>query len=42
MSLQVVGEGPERRALEAAVARLGLAGAVTLHGAAAPEALPLW
>jgi glycosyltransferase involved in cell wall biosynthesis len=42
VSLHVVGEGPERRALEAAIARLGLGATVTLHGAAAPEALPLW
>jgi glycosyltransferase involved in cell wall biosynthesis len=42
VTLHVVGEGPERRALESAIARLGLGDAVTLHGAAAPEALPLW
>lgn len=42
VSLHIVGEGPERRALEGAVARLGLGAAVTLHGAVAPDTLPLW
>ncbi len=36
----VVGEGPERGALEGEVARLGLGGVVTLPGAVPPEALP--
>jgi teichuronic acid biosynthesis glycosyltransferase TuaC len=40
--LHVAGDGPERRALEGAIARLGLGAAVTLDGAIAPEALPLW
>ena len=30
--LEIVGDGPERGALEAAAARLGIAGAVTFHG----------
>lgn len=42
VALHVVGEGPERRALEEAIARLRLGAAVTLHGAVAPESLPLW
>lgn len=41
-TLHLVGEGPERRTLEAAIARLRLGSVVTLHGAAAPETLPLW
>lgn len=32
MKLDIIGDGPERAALEALVVRLGLTGAVTLHG----------
>lgn len=41
-TLHLVGEGPERHALEEQIGRLGLGRAVTLHGAAAPEDLPTW
>jgi len=40
--LHIVGDGPERRALEAAVTRAGLTAVVHLQGAVAPEELPLW
>jgi glycosyltransferase involved in cell wall biosynthesis len=41
-SLHLVGDGPERKPIEAAIPRLGLGSAATLHGTVAPEALPLW
>lgn len=40
--LRIVGEGPERHALEAAIHRLGLAGTAFLGGAETPERLPMW
>ncbi|MGE5178129.1 MAG: glycosyltransferase family 4 protein [Bacteroidota bacterium] len=40
--LELVGDGPERRTLEAAIHRLQLGGAVSLRGTQPPEALPLW
>jgi len=40
--LRIVGEGPERHSLEAAIHRLGLAGSAFLGGAETPERLPMW
>ena len=42
VSLHLVGDGPERRALEERIAGLGAGDFVTLHGAALPEHLPSW